>query len=157
MKIKVEGLDELEGYIRKRADQIVQAYLDDLNFIGLKAVSFIRDRSTAESWEDQTGNLRSSIGYVIVRDGQILNKGGFGKVTGKTASDVDGSSEGSSYAERLARNYPTGYALIIVAGMNYAAYVEAKENKDVLASGELFLKKEMAQLVERYNSKYGAK
>lgn len=38
----------------------------------------------------------------------------------------------------LANEYSQVYALVVVAAMNYADFVEAKENKDVLASTELW-------------------
>lgn len=38
----------------------------------------------------------------------------------------------------LAKEYSQVYALVVVAAMNYADFVEAKENKDVLASNELW-------------------
>lgn len=38
----------------------------------------------------------------------------------------------------LAKKYSQVYALVVVAAMNYADFVEAKENKDVLASTELW-------------------
>ncbi len=40
--------------------------------------------------------------------------------------------------EELAKQYSDTYALVVVAAMNYADYVEALENKDVLASTELW-------------------
>ena len=42
---------------------------------------------------------------------------------------------------QLASEYSNTYALVVVAGMNYADYVEALENKDVLASTELWAKR----------------
>lgn len=38
----------------------------------------------------------------------------------------------------LAKEYSQVYALVVVAAMNYADFVEAKENKDVLVSTELW-------------------
>ena len=38
----------------------------------------------------------------------------------------------------LAKEYSQVYALVVVAAINYADFVEAKENKDVLASTELW-------------------
>lgn len=38
----------------------------------------------------------------------------------------------------IAEKYSQVYALVVVAAMNYADFVEAKENKDVLASTELW-------------------
>lgn len=38
----------------------------------------------------------------------------------------------------LAKEYSQVYALVVVAAMNYADFVEAIKNKDVLASTELW-------------------
>ena len=40
--------------------------------------------------------------------------------------------------QELASEYSKVFALVVVAAMNYADFVEAKENKDVLASTELW-------------------
>lgn len=143
--------------LNSRAQRIVELYLQRLDELGLRSVRYIRDRTASESWIDQSGNLRSSIGYIVVRDGEIRESGGFERVDGprRGESSADGSREGRSFAERLAAGYPTGYALIVVAGMEYAAYVEAMENKDVLAGGEIFLKKEIRKLTKRFSQKYG--
>ena len=48
-----------------------------------------------------------------------------------------GVLEGRKLAETLAKDFTKGYALIIVAGMNYAYYVETL-NKDVLDGAERY-------------------
>ena len=113
-----------------------------MNRIGHQAVARVRARSGEESWFDQTGNLRSSIGYCICQNGQVTNSSGFKKV--KKGSE--GTIQGQKYLEEIASQYPDQYVLIIVAGMEYAVYVEAMENKDVLASAEIFVKDEIAKL-----------
>ena len=40
--------------------------------------------------------------------------------------------------QELASEYSKVFSLVVVAAMNYADFVEAKENKDVLASTELW-------------------
>lgn len=159
MGVKIQGFNEMMATLNARAQRIVERYLEELDKLGYDANRYIRDRTAEESWKDRSGNLRSSIGYIVVRDGEICKSGGFERVEGpkRDKSSEDGSAEGRSYAERLAANYPTGYALIVVAGMEYAAYVEAKANKDVLAGGEIFLKKEVRKLVRRFSQKYGGK
>lgn len=39
--------------------------------------------------------------------------------------------------------------------MDYAAFLQDVEDKDVLASGEIFLNKEVKRLTAEYNRKYG--
>jgi len=93
-------------------------------------------RNTAletRTFEDQTGNLASSIGYVLVHDGKIV-----GKATPNKVKDGDeGVREGQAYLDNLAEKYGRiGWVLIVSAGMDYAAYVEAS-GRVVLSSAEL--------------------
>lgn len=157
MGVKVKGFNEVMASLDAKAKRVAEAFLMRLDVLGLEAVRYVRDRSSLDSWEDQTGNLRSSIGYIVVRDGSVVNTGGFEAVDGPKRSETseNGSSEGRKYAEELAARYPSGYALIVVAGMDYAVYVEAMANKDVLAGGEIFLKKKIRNLVREFNDKYG--
>lgn len=74
-------------------------------------------------YQDQTGNLTSSIGFVIVDNGKIVTDYGFEPIK---PTATEGSEAGRSFATQLAANYPQGIATIIVAGMNYAAYVERR-------------------------------
>ena len=74
-------------------------------------------------YQDQTGNLTSSIGFVIVDNGKIVTDYGFEPIK---PTATEGAEAGRSFAAQLAANYPQGIATIIVAGMNYAAYVERR-------------------------------
>lgn len=104
--------------------------------LGEEAKARIRDRSAEESWIDQTGNLRSSIGYAIYDHGKKELESVFEVVK----NGGEGSQTGKDFIEQLAHEYATAYALVIVAGMNYASFVEAKDSKDVLASTDLWLR-----------------
>ena len=113
--------------------------------LGEECIAKIRDRSGSESWYDQTGNLRSSIGYAVYDYGWKKVQSSFQTVMGGS----DGSSEGRKMINNLANEYSKVYALVVVAGMNYAKYVESLENKDVLASTELWAKGVIDARLER--------
>lgn len=138
-------ISAIEAYINAELNRIHSLTVRMLCFLGEKCVIEARDRSSEASWFDQSGNLRSSIGYVVVCNGHIVNIGDFTLVKNGT----DGAKEGKTLAEKLAKNYKQGYALIVVAGMNYAVYVEALENKVVLTSAELLAKRELPLMVEK--------
>ena len=76
------------------------------------------------SYKDQTGNLRSSIGYIIAKNGEVVaenfteSEKGTDKTTGKY--------KGRRLAEEVSLSHSGGYVLVGVAGMEYAAAVEAK-------------------------------
>lgn len=84
-------------------------------------------------YEDQTGNLRSSIGYAVLMNGQVIQSDSVDKIK----NGDEGVSEGLQYLqERVRKASKKGVCLIVIAGMNYAEYVEAK-GYVVLSSAEL--------------------
>ena len=119
-----------------------RAILKRLKEIGEEAINTAR---TSRRYLDQTGNLTSSIGYVILRRGSIVNKAGFDKVK----KGDEGVRQGESLATSLAKDYPHDFALIVVAGMDYAAYVEAKGLGGMTAA-ELQSKASIEQFVKRF-------
>jgi len=114
--------------------------------LGEECVVRIRDRSFEESWIDHTSNLRSSIGYAIYEYGKKKIESAFAAVSGTGAT---GSAEGKKMVADLAKEYSKVFALVVVAGMNYAEYVEAIESKDVLASTELWAKSVVDERLKR--------
>ena len=121
-----------------------------------EAVKRIRDRSGAESWNDDTGNLRSSIGYAIYEYGKMKIASQFPIVKEGT----EGAAKGREYIEDLAGLYSKAYAAVVVAGMDYAEHVENMENKDVLASTHAWAKsvidERLQRAVERAELRYQA-
>jgi len=102
--------------------------------LGEECVARIRDRSEEESWIDHTANLRSSIGYAVYDHGSRTIESAFATV----GRGSEGSEEGKKMVKEIADEYSKVFALVVVAAMNYADFVEANENKDVLASTELW-------------------
>lgn len=100
----------------------------------------------------QTGNLVSSVGCAVVYDGQVLNTSAFDAVSGPQGDGTEGASKGRAYVKELAMRYPQGYALILVAGMHYASYVQELYNRDVLVSGSLVAEQLVNELREKLNS-----
>lgn len=138
-------VDEIQVAINAEIERIKTLTIRALAYLGEKCVIEARDRSPEESWFDQTGNLRSSVGYVISYDGKIVQYSEFRQV--KDGSE--GKKTGKEFAEELVRKYSNKYVLVVVAGMNYAEYVEAMDNKVVLASAELFSREELPKMMRK--------
>ncbi len=134
--------------MQRAVDIINEEILQSLTRLGEESVARIRTRSMAESWIDHTGNLRSSIGYAVFEHGRKVIGSSFDAVAGPEGNGTAGSKAGEKYLETLASQYAKTYALVVVAGMDYAGYVEAIEGKDVLASTEIWAKDK----VDRYLS-----
>ena len=102
---------------------------------------------------DRTGNLRSSIGYVIVSNGDIVEEDF--QVSVKVGSDKEtGKREAEKLAKQVAEIYNDGLVLIGVAGMEYAVYVEAIEGKEVISGAyiqtEQFLREAINKVFDKY-------
>lgn len=110
-------------------------FLHGLRLVGEKAVAYARSINT---YMDQTGNLRSSVGYIIYHDGRQLERN-FRQVL----EGSEGVTEGEKHATRKVPK--RGFALVVVAGMDYAVAVQAK-GYDVLDGAEIEAEKEL----ERY-------
>lgn len=137
-----KAIDELFAKAAKIIFDKVQYYL---NYLGLDCIRRIRDRPGADSWFDQSGNLRSSIGYAIYSYGRKQIESAFDSVLGSS----EGSEKGRKMVADLASKYSDTYALVVVAAMEYADYVEAIDSKDVLASTEIYAKSEVNRYLEK--------
>ncbi|WP_271700811.1 hypothetical protein [Barnesiella intestinihominis] len=138
-------LSEVNDMLMREAERVERLTIRALSKLGEQCVTKIRDRAGDKSWYDQTGNLRSSVGYVIAHNKNIIQYSTFNQV--KQGSE--GVKTGKDLAEELAKRYSNNYVLIVVAGMNYAEFVEAMDNKDVLASTELWAREQVPLMLEK--------
>lgn len=136
---------EIDRYIAGRVEAIKKALVYNLCAVGEQVLNAAR---LTNSYKDQTGNLRSSIGYVVSADGEIVQMSSFDTVK----EGREGSRGGKEYAMQLVRDFPHGIVLIVVAGMNYASYVSAK-GYDVLDSSELLADKLVPQMLQQLGFK----
>lgn len=108
---------QIEQQIMDFAATSERKFIQALQYIGEEFVNRARSINT---YENQTGNLRSSIGYAIAKDGRVI---------GHNYKEVDDGNEGivkgMDLAESTASEHPNGIILIVTAGMQYALYVEA--------------------------------
>ncbi len=143
---------EIEAHIDLSLEKVRNRIIDTFMYVGEQCVTEARDHP---GYTDQTANLRSSIGYAVVEDGRVVTRKGFEVISGvrtdkngkqHSYEGSHGSKEGEDFLERLIAKHPTGIALIVVAGMNYAEYVESK-GRNVLTSAELLAERMVPQLL----------
>lgn len=126
--------DRIQAYIRRVQETLQEQIIIQLQYLGQECVSRIRGRGKSESWIDHTGNLRSSVGSAVYEDGKKKLATTFESVLG----GQEGSVAGKRMIDALAKEYSQTYAMVVVAGMDYASYVENMNSKDVLASTRLW-------------------
>lgn len=134
-------MEEVETYLLDNIERIEQVVVRNLSFVGESCLTAAR---STNSYKDRSGNLRSSTGYVIVKNGKIINQ--VIHAAGSGDDRKTGVSEGEKFMREIVRQFPEGIALIVVAGMNYAGYVSAK-GYDVLDSAELLAEQLVPQLM----------
>lgn len=131
----------ISEFIGQQVERVTSALIYNLCAVGEQVLN--QARST-NSYKDQTGNLRSSIGYVVAVDGEVVQSSSFEVVK----DGADGSRDGKSYAIDLVKQFPEGIVLIVVAGMNYASYVSAK-GYDVLDSSEVLADRLVPEILKQ--------
>ena len=108
---------QLEAQLISWAAQNERKFIIALSYIGKE---FVNKARTNNTYQDQTGNLRSSIGYVIAKNGKVLRR------NYKQIGDGNkGVTDGLNLADKAAAEHPNGIVLIVTAGMEYGLYVES--------------------------------
>ena len=135
---------EIDAYIEEQIKRWKKAMIRLLAWVGEECRNV---QITSHRYENQTGNLESSTGYVIADNGNIVKVGGFKPIF----EGSKGASEGKAYAKSLVSQYPTGICLIMVAGKNYASYVSDR-GLDVLDSAELTARQLVSDILKQLNN-----
>lgn len=130
--------------MRRVYETLQEQIIIQLQYLGQECVSRIRGRGQSESWIDRTGNLRSSIGSAVYENGKKKLSTAFESVFG----GQEGSEAGKRMIDALAKEYSQTYAMVVVAGMDYASYVENMNGKDVLASTRLWAESVIGERIE---------
>lgn len=132
---------EMDDHIRRYIEQQKAKVISFLKYIGERCIIEARENG---AYHDQTGNLRASIGYVVVDNGVIVTE----SVFDLKDDGWEGKAAGEEHLRKLAARYTSGIVLIVVAGMDYAAEVEAR-NLNVLSSAELLAENEVPRLMRK--------
>ena len=117
-------------HVDKIKDKVIEQVTKYLIEVGERCIVEARNNGL---YTNQTGNLRNSIGYVVMNRGVEIGKSNITSLNQKTIDQVKAK-------------YNQDVVLIVVAGMNYAAYVEAK-NYNVLTSAELLAERLLKQIM----------
>lgn len=126
MGIEAFGFDEILNKLQSQQSQepqLDERVLRELSLCAEELCNNARDRYPSRDsggYDDHTRNLRGSIGFKISFNGETVAKGGF---------DGRESEKGEDAANVALESFPQSNSLweiVIVAGMEYARFVEAK-------------------------------
>ena len=129
--------------------KIIAVLEDALSLAATQLVVYAKNKDglNVKDFRDRTNNLRSSIGYVLYKDGKKISASFAKSGVGTQGDGALGMEEGENYAVDVAGKYQEGYVLVLAAGMHYAAYVEAK-GYDVITGASLKMDDEITKYFE---------
>lgn len=134
-------MDEIDRMIEEEIRKSEMDIIKKLSYIGESAISEARENG---DYMDQTGNLRSSVGYVILNNGKTVLENIQRSDRGTDRST--GVQVAKNFIQEISEKYKNDFVLIVVAGMNYAVYVEAL-GRNVLSSSKLLAESLAKQLL----------
>lgn len=145
------SLKDVEQRFQDYRNAIVKAQINRLMMLGEKCITYARNVPPEKGFLNHSGNLRSSMGYMVFVDGVAVHSSTFEKVPSVNnppeGTEYNGSETGKNLCESIGKD-TEGVALVCVAGMNYALYVESK-GRDVLSGAENLAKEELPKMLEQ--------
>lgn len=96
-------------------------------------------------YQDQTSNLKSSIGGVLLKDGQPVSYATFVK---EGTADT-GDAIGEEFLNEMVKKVGSGFVILMVAGMEYATYVENQHGLNVLKATELKMQTDLVKIIKK--------
>jgi hypothetical protein len=142
MALFLKNKVELNTYLRAQSQVIEKSMIYRLEYLVAQLVNHAK---LSAGYEDQTSNLKSSIGGVLLKDRKPITYTGFVNQGNAT----DGENKGVDFMSKVSQSQPNGYVIVLVAGMEYATYVEDYHNKNVLKKSELKMMAELPSIINK--------
>lgn len=147
IRIKADySAKDIEREIEQQLQRLFRVTLAEFQNIGLR---FVQDAKDTQTYNDQTGNLRASIGYIIMYNGSEVDTKFYGDAG-------EGVAKGRAFARSVAAEITEGWALITVAGMEYASWVESK-GYDVITGSTLGANTKMKEAWDNISKAFASK
>jgi hypothetical protein len=107
--------------------QIIDAFIMDAEQFIINARGQAQSHAAGQ-YEDETANLRNSISYYLFHNGELVIGKEPGSFAGKKAEGRKSADEITAMNKQSIQEFikPSGFQLILIAGMDYASHVESK-------------------------------
>lgn len=133
---------EIEQVQKEMYDELDRQTLEQFKLVLSEALKIQRARMRMDGgYDDLTGQLRSSTGGIIFKDGKVLFEDF--QLSPYGSNRAPGMKEGKELAFSQLRE-SQGWGIVLVAGKEYAGWVQAK-GLSVLATAESEVRKSLEQ------------
>lgn len=144
MKTPILGFDRkpFDAYMQKMQPIFNQQTAYVLESFVAQLVNHAKESA---GYKDRTTNLKTSIGGAVFFDGQVVSMFGF---NGETPEAIEQETDMDTL-ERILSYNPTGFGIVLMAGMHYASYVEDRFGLNVLEKTKLKAMQELPTLLKK--------
>lgn len=136
---------ELDEMLEKQIADIDNLFFQRLVELCDERITLQRAKISPEGYNDQTGQLRSSVGYIIHRDGKIRHENF--ELAPYGTDKAPGIKAGRSLALSQLR-ITQGWGVVMVAGPEYASWLESNHNRTVLSSATFNLEDDIEYILK---------
>lgn len=134
---------EVEALVHEQIEEMDRQTLAQFRMVLSRALKIQRAKVRATGgYNDDTGQLRSSVGGIIYRDGRVLHEDF--ELAPYGTDKAPGLQEGKQKAYAELRE-SSGWGITIVAGKEYASWVESRHGLSVLTDASMELEKTLDQ------------
>lgn len=116
-------MPQMDAYIKEEFEKMVKQVINRLVTIGKK---FVKDARANGEYNNHTYNLRSSIAFAVLYNGNVVKED-----YKQVGNGIEGVQKVKDLINSLVPKYSGGFVLLVVTGEDYAASVESR-GKDVL-------------------------
>lgn len=134
--------DEVKRGFDAFLDEIEKLQVEVLQELGEMCVTEMR---LNKGYMMQSGALLSSSGYSVYKDGVAIHTAFEAAQGAEGGAAAKGMKCGKALADKVGSE-TKGLSLVVVAGMNYAVYVESK-GKNVISSAERLAQRELPRML----------
>ncbi|WP_313271180.1 hypothetical protein [Sphingobacterium sp.] len=133
---------ELDAIYNEQIEEMDRKTLEAFKRVLTRALEIQRSKIRPEGYNDQTGQLRSSTGGIIYRDGKVLHEDF--ELSPYGTDKAPGLKEGREKAFAELRE-SSGWGITLVAGMEYASWVETNHGLTVVSEARKEVDKSLDQ------------
>lgn len=138
---------ELDAIVEEEFANADKQTLEEFKMVLAEALKIQRAKVRATGgYNDDTGQLRSSVGGIIYKDGKVLHEDF--ELAPYGTDKAPGLSVGREKAFAELRE-TKGWGITIVAGMEYASWVQTRHSLSVLVDASTELDKSLDEAFER--------
>lgn len=135
MALRWTNKDELDREFKEFEERYNRKSAEWMCRLGEQVVKYARENG---NYTDRTANLRNSIGYMVVQSGKVIADSFKGNTPSREkGGDIAKAHQmGLDYAKEVIKDFDGDKTYLVwVAGMEYAAAVEAKGYDVIEGSG----------------------